>query len=141
MSLYRVCLVLHLAAAFLWLGHMFFWSVFAGPVLKKIGPPETGARLRALSLRMGGLGWPALTVLVATGIVMLGVRGIGVEALVSGQLLATRFGRALSLKLALVLAMIAYQAVFGHRSAPRAIYLNMLAALLVLGASAIVAGR
>jgi len=34
-----------------------------------------------------------------------------------------------------VLAMVGYQLVFGHRPAPRAIYLNMLAALLVLGAS------
>lgn len=141
MSVYGVCMVLHLAAAFLWLGHMFFWSLFSGPVLKSVDPPATGSRLRELSLRSGGLGWPALAVLIATGAVMLGYRGIGPDVLLSGDLLATRYGRALTLKLLLVAGMVGYQAAFGHRGAPRAIYLDMLAALGVLGASVMLAGR
>lgn len=141
MSVYRVCIILHLAAAFLWLGHMFFWSLFSGPVLKKMDPPATGARLRELSLRTGGLGWPALVVLISTGVIMLGYRGIGIETLLSGDLLVTRYGRALTLKLLLVGGMVVYQAAFGHRGAPRAIYLDMLAALGVLGASVMLAGR
>ena len=141
MSVYRVSVILHLAAAFLWLGHMFFWSLFSGPVLKKMDPPATGARLRELSLRTGGLGWPALAILIATGAIMLGYRGIGLETLLSGDLLATRYGRVLTMKLLLVTGMVVYQAAFGHRGAPRAIYLDMLAALGVLGASVMLAGR
>jgi uncharacterized membrane protein len=36
MDWYRVCVVLHLLAAFLWLGHMFVWSLFAKPALKRV---------------------------------------------------------------------------------------------------------
>jgi hypothetical protein len=41
-------------------------------------------------------------------------------------------------KLALVLAMVIYQAVVGHRRAPIAIYLNMLAAVLIVAASVLI---
>ena len=43
--------------------------------------------------------------------------------------------------LLLVTGMVVYQAAFGHRGAPRAIYLDMLAALGVLGASVMLGGR
>jgi uncharacterized membrane protein len=136
-----VVFFLHIAAACLWLGHMFFWSIIAGPALKKIDPPETAGRLRELSMRMGGLGWPALTVLVLTGVYLLSARGIGVGDLFSSSLRATQFGQILLVKLVLVAGMIVYQATMGHRRAPRAIYLNMLAALLIVAASVVVAGR
>ncbi|MGH7541360.1 MAG: hypothetical protein ACRELC_10200 [Gemmatimonadota bacterium] len=140
MTLYRACLVLHVGAALLWLGHMFFWSLFSGPGLKGIAPPEEGDRLRRLSLRGGGLGWPALAVLVVTGATMLDIRGVGLTSLVSGAFLSLPFGRVLGAKLLLVAAMIVYQAAFGHRSAPRAVYANMAAALGVLGLSVALAG-
>ncbi len=140
MTLYRLCIVLHVIAAAVWLGHMFFWSLFAGPGLKKMEDEPTGRELRRLSLAHGGLGWPALAVLLLTGAYMLSARGLGLGDLFSPALLASRFGRALDAKLILVAAMIGYQAVFGHRAAPRAIYANMLAALLVLAASVLMAG-
>ncbi len=139
MSLYRVCIVLHVAAASLWLGHMFFWSLFSGPVLKKIEPAGTAQRLRELSFWMGGLGWPALTVLALTGVYLLAQRGITFDAIASGEVLAVPFGKILAGKLLLVVAMIGYQLKFGHRPAPRAIYLNIMAALLVLSASVFLA--
>jgi hypothetical protein len=43
----------------------------------------------------------------------------------------------LAVKLVLVAGMIAYQAIFAHRSAPIAIYFDMLAALLIIGASVV----
>ncbi len=139
MTLYRLCIVLHVIAAAVWLGHMFFWSLFAGPGLKRMEDADAGRELRRLSLAHGGLGWPALAVLVLTGAYMLAAQGIGLGDLFSPALLASRFGRALDAKLILVAAMIGYQAVFGHRSAPRAIYANMLAGLLVLAASVVLA--
>lgn len=140
MNVFAACFALHLLAAFVWLGHMFFWSLFGGPMLKKIDPPETASRLRAVSMRVGGLGWPALLVLVSTGAYLLGRRGIGLDTLLSAELLATTVGRAIALKLVLVAGMVLYQIAFAHRRAPRAIYLNMLAALLILGASVVLAG-
>jgi len=133
--LYRLSLTLHLLAALVWLGHMFFWSVVSGPALKKVEPAETATLLRELSMRLGGLGWPALAVLVLTGGYMLAIRGITPAVLFSPGALASPMLRALALKLLLVAGMVAYQIAFGHRRAPRAIYLNMLAALIVLGAA------
>ena len=139
MTLYRLCIVLHVAAASLWLGHMFFWSLFSGPVLKSIEPPAAASRLRELSFWLGGMGWPALAILATTGALMLPRHGITWEVLASGGLLETPFGRILAVKLLLVLAMVGYQLKFAHGAAMRAIHWNIAAALLVLAASTLLA--
>jgi uncharacterized membrane protein len=134
--LYWVCISLHLLAASIWLGHMFVWSLIVGPAIKRVEPPATAEFLRARSLFLGGLGWPALVVLIVTGLYLLSVRGISPVDLVTGAAHAAA-GWALTLKLVLVLFMIVYQAVWGHREAGVAIYLDMLAALVVLAASVV----
>jgi uncharacterized membrane protein len=126
--LYWTCVSLHLLAASLWLGHMFVWSLVVGPAQKRIEPAETAALLHQRSLYLGALGWPALAVLLVTGIYMLWYRGFGPVDLLSG---------ALAVKLVAVLFMVAYQIVWAHRPAPVAIYFNILAALIVLGASVV----
>ena len=135
MSLYQVTVALHLVAVTLWFGHMFFWSLAAGPALKKIVPQETADTLRRLSLTMGGLGWPSLVVLWITGYLQLRYRGITLDLLLSGQLFTIPGGWVIGVKLGLVVWMVFYQAVFGHRAAPRAIYLNIAAALAIVGLS------
>ena len=134
--LYWTCVSLHLLAASLWLGHMFVWSLVVGPAQKRIEPAETAALLHQRSLYLGSLGWPALAVLLATGLYMLWYRGIGPGELLSGAAFAAG-GGALAVKLAAVLFMVAYQIVWAHRPAPVAIYFNILAALIVLGASVV----
>ena len=136
---FRICAVLHLLAALIWLGHMFFWSVFSGPVLKKIQPAETAGLLRQLSMHLGGTGWPALGLLLISGSYMLWWRAPGWGELLSLEIFASSYGQVLAAKLALVLFMIAYQAVVGHRPAPRAIFVNMLVATGVLAASVFLA--
>ena len=71
MTVYSICIGLHLLALSLWLGHMFVWSLITGPALKRIEPRETAEMLREASLFRGGLGWPALAVLIPTGLYML----------------------------------------------------------------------
>jgi len=127
---YWLALVLHLSAMGLWLGHMFAWALVVGPAMKRITPPETAELLRERSVWMGGFGWPALIVLVPTGLYLLRFRGIAPADLFSAETYAA--APELGIKLAGVLFMIGYQAVFGHRPAPRAIYVNMAVALLVL---------
>ena len=63
--------MLHLLALTLWLGHMFVWSLIIGPALKRVEPAETAELLRESSLFRGGLGWPALAILVPTGLYLL----------------------------------------------------------------------
>lgn len=132
--LYLICISLHLLAATLWLGHMFVWSLVVGPAQKRIEPAETAELLRERSLYLGGLGWPALAVLVLTGVYMLGQRGLGLVDLMSGAAFAA--DGSLAVKLAAVLFMVVYQIVWAHRASV-AIYGNILAALVVLGASVV----
>ncbi|UCF94172.1 MAG: SMP-30/gluconolactonase/LRE family protein [Desulfobacterales bacterium] len=139
MTLYFLCVALHLLAVTLWIGHMLFWSLFVGPVTKRIEPPETGEFLQKLSVRKGGLGWPALVVLVATGIYILSYKGLTWHALVSGEIFRTPYGYVLSAKLFFVAGMIAYQLFVGHRPAPKLIYADMLAAFCTIALSIVLA--
>jgi hypothetical protein len=141
MTAYLIALVLHFAALSLWLGHMFVWSLVIGPALKRVEPAATAEILREASLFRGGLGWPALAVLVPTGLYLLSFRGISPGDLLSAATYEGTFGAVLATKLAMVAVMIGYQAYFSHRRAPIAIYFDMLAAVVILGASvAIVRG-
>ncbi len=138
MSLYYICIALHLLALSLWLGHMFVWSLIVGPAVKRVEPQETADLLREASLFRGGLGWPALAVLVPTGLYMLHYRGIEMDQLVSGVAFQGSQGTVLAVKLAAVGGMVVYQAVIGHRRAPIAIYFDMLLALVVIAASVVI---
>ena len=135
MNWYNVCIGLHLLALSLWLGHMFVWSLIVGPAMKGIKPAATADTLRAASVSTGGLGWPALAVLLPTGLYLLHARGIELSDLLSGDAFQGSQGMVLAGKLTLVGAMIVYQAVCGHRPASIAVYLNMLAALGIIAAS------
>ena len=135
MNLYIICVCLHVAALALWLGHMFVWSLITGPAMKRMQPAADADMLRECSLFRGGLGWPALAILIPTGLYLLSVRGIMPVDLLSGAAFAGPQGAVLAVKLSLVLVMIGYQSYFGHRSAPVAIYFDMAAAIAIIGAS------
>jgi uncharacterized membrane protein len=137
MSLYSISIGLHLAAMALWLGHMFVWSLVIGPALKALQPAESAELLRERSMYRGGLGWPALAVLLATGLYQLAQRGVSIADLIAGSAFAGQQGCVLAVKLGVVGLMVCYQVVFAHRRAPIAIYFNMLAALIVLAASVV----
>lgn len=132
MLLYRASVILHVLAMALWIGHMLVWSLITGPALKKVEPAATAELLRARSLELGGLGWPALAILVVTGLHLLSLRGIGLLGGFLGE-----GGWPLALKLWCVLGMIAYQAVVGHRQASVAVYANMALALVILACSTV----
>ena len=68
MMLYYLCVALHMLALSLWLGHMFVWSLIVGPAVKRVQPQATADLLREASLFRGGLGWPALAVLIPSGL-------------------------------------------------------------------------
>jgi uncharacterized membrane protein len=132
MSWYQLSIIVHLLAMCFWFGHMFFWTLVIGPVTNRMTPPESGQTLRQVSLRLGGLGWPALGIFIVTGALMLNFRGFGLTEVVSGELFTTPFGRLLGMKFLLIAWMIFYQFTAGHRPAPRLIYINMAAALTIL---------
>jgi hypothetical protein len=67
--------------------------------------------------------------------VLLSYRGVTVEHVLSGTFFLTPPGRIFGLKFLLVGCMIGYQGFVGHRPAPRLIYANMIAALLIVALS------
>ena len=140
---YYVLVSVHVLAAMLWLGGMLFLGVVGAPVLRAVDPPALRQQLfQLLGLRFRTVGWIAIAVLLATGVLMLHSRGLlrwsGV--LGSPAFWRTTFGVALAAKLVAVVTMIAVSAVHdfllgpaaGRATAgsPRALALRRNAALL-----------
>ena len=106
---YYVVVTVHVLAALLWLGGMFFLGVVGAPVLRAIEPAALRQRLfHDLGSRFRRAGWIAIAVLVTTGVIMLRARGLlhwsGV--LGSAAFWRTSLGFVLGAKLATVVTMI-----------------------------------
>ena len=120
---YYVVVTIHVLAAMLWLGGMLFLGVVGAPVLRAVEPPALRQRLfHQLGLRFRTTGWVAIAVLVATGVIMLGFRGLlhwsGVFG--SAAFWRTAFGMALAAKVATVVTMIVVSAVHDFLLGPAA---------------------
>ena len=65
---YYVNVTVHVLAALLWLGGMFFLGVVGAPVLRAVNPPALRQELfQRLGLRFRTIGWWAIGVLVILG--------------------------------------------------------------------------
>jgi copper resistance protein D len=107
-ALYFANVTLHVFAALLWLGGMFFFALVGAPVLRKIEPASLRAELfRRLGERFRGIAWIAIGVLLVTGTLNLHFRGLlQWDVLSSGPFWATPYGRALAWKLGAVTVML-----------------------------------
>ena len=122
MSLYLLNVTLHLLAALLWLGGMFFFAIVGAPVLRKVEPPELRAELfRRLGEQFRIVGWIAIVVLLLTGVLNLHFRGLlSGSILLAAEFWGSRYGTALAWKLAAVTAMLVIQAVHDFAVGPSA---------------------
>ncbi len=122
MSLYYLNVTIHVLAALLWLGGMFFLAVVGAPALRAVEPPALRAELfRALGVRFRTAGWIAIVVLLVTGVFNLHFRGVlRADVLTNGAFWATPFGTALAWKLCAVALMILFSAVHDFVLGPRA---------------------
>lgn len=122
MSLYHLNVTVHLLAALLWLGGMFFLGVVGAPVLRKVEPPALRAQLfNQLGRAFRTAGWWSIAVLLVTGTLNLYYRNVlSWSVLGSGSFWATSYGRALAVKLLSVLLMISISAVHDFRHGPAA---------------------
>jgi len=123
-GLYLLNVTVHVLAAVLWLGGMFFLALVGAPVLRKVEPPALRAALfRDLGRKCRSWGWVSIGVLLATGVGNLYFRGVltGVS-IGSAHFWRTPFGGALEVKLACVILMIVVQAIhdfhWGRRRPP-----------------------
>jgi uncharacterized membrane protein len=121
-SLYHLNVTLHVLAALLWLGGMFFLGVVGAPVLRKVEPPELRAQLfQQLGTAFRTVGWASIIVLLVTGTLNLHYRSVlSWSVLGSGSFWATSYGSALAVKLIAVLLMVGISAVHDFRHGPRA---------------------
>ena len=108
-TLYYINVTIHVLAAMLWLGGMFFLGAVGAPVLRAIEPPALRQRLfQQLGLRARTLGWWAIAIPLVTGTLNLWFRGWlhwdGV--LGSGAFWRTGIGVALAAKLIAVTTMV-----------------------------------
>lgn len=121
-TLYLANVVLHVLAALVWLGGMFFFALVVAPVLRRVESAATRAELfRAAGERFRTVGWICVALLLLTGTLNLYFRGIlDVETLGSGAFWASPYGRALGWKLAGVAGMLAISAVHDFVHGPAA---------------------
>jgi uncharacterized membrane protein len=121
--LYYINVTVHVLAAMLWLGGMFFLGAVGAPVLRAIEPPPLRQRLfQELGLRFRRVGWSAIAVLLITGVINLHYRGWlqWGGALGSREFWRASVGHALAAKLALVALMLAISAIHDFILGPRA---------------------
>lgn len=121
--LYYANVTIHVLAAMLWLGGMFFLGVVGAPVLRAVEPPALRQRLfQTLGTRARNVGWWAIAVLLVTGFANLHFRGWlhwdGVLA--SRAFWETGSGHALALKLVAVSTMLIVSATHDFILGPRA---------------------
>lgn len=117
---YWINVTVHVLAAMLWLGGMFFLAAVGAPVLRAVEPPSLRAELfRRLGERFRGVGWGAIGVLVATGVLNLHFRGL-LRVLDDGAFWVSGYGHALAWKLAAVGTMIAVSALHDFVLGPAA---------------------
>ena len=121
-ALYYANVTLHVLAALLWLGGMFFLAAVGAPVLRTVQPPELRMELfRRLGERFRTVGWGAITVLLVTGTVNLYYRGLlSAEVWSSPEFWESRLGRALAWKLGAVAVMLLISSVHDFLTGPAA---------------------
>jgi putative copper resistance protein D len=140
--MYYTTVTIHVLAALLWLGGMFFLAVVGAPVLRRIEDVRLRRDLfKQLGVQFRNVGWMAIGVLLVTGVLNMHFRGVlSWPTLSDPAFWATRYGTALGWKLGAVAVMLGIQAVhdfwFGPASSraepgtPEAIALRRRAALL-----------
>ncbi len=113
MYFFRISIVLiHVLAAFIWLGGMFFIALVAVPALRTIEPPEKRIELLAdTARRFRGVSWIAILVLLATGVVNAINHGVTSEMISTGAIFLSNFGKVLTVKVILVLIMVVLSAI------------------------------
>ena len=104
-SLYYANVTVHVLAAMLWVGGMFFLGLIGAPVLRAVEPPALRQRLfQELGLRFRTTGWWAIGILLVTGVVNLHYKGwLGWDGVLGSPLVwQTPMGHALAIKLVAV---------------------------------------
>ena len=149
MEMYLLAVYLHILAVVFWVGYILFWAILIGPLARQFKTSEQNqllARINGTSwppgsipipyrLKLPGLGWTALVILIVTGGFILHSRGVMLPLIISGAPFISRFGQVLAAKLVLVIGLATGQLLLTYRPSSRLIYLELLTTLLIVGLS------
>ncbi len=103
--LYRFSVWLHLVAACVWVGGIFFFALVLVPVLRRARGAASTDLVRAVGTRFRRVGWTNIAVLVVTGTINL-VSRYPADDLATAAFWLSPFGHVLLVKLVLVSAMV-----------------------------------
>jgi len=117
---YWVSVTLHVLAALLWLGGMFFLALVGAPALRTLEPALRQRLFRDLGQRFRSVGWVSLAILIVTGVANLHYRGWlhWEHVLGDAAFWRTPPGAALGWKLVAVAAMLAVQGIHDFALGP-----------------------
>jgi putative copper resistance protein D len=115
---YQLSVYVHILGAVIWVGGMLFLALVVVPVSRRLPSAERGAFIGAIGRRFRAVGWACIALLVVTGAMSSGYRGVTWESIASGRLFGSAFGRILATKLALVAAMLVLSAIHDFAVGP-----------------------
>lgn len=119
-AIYLVSVWVHILAATVWVGGLFFVALVLVPWLKRGDRALAGAFFRDTGERFRGVGWTCFAILLVTGVFNLWVRGVRLADFVSLTWIASPFGVTVVLKLAAFSAVLVVSAFHDFVVGPRA---------------------
>jgi uncharacterized membrane protein len=123
--LYVMAVWIHILTVAIWIGAMFF------------SDPNSIRIASRLAEKYHGVGWYAQAVLWTTGLFMLQYRGVSLRTLFSADFISSSWGRTVWAKLLLVLVLLAFQIVVGHKPS-KLVYGYILVAFVVVALSVLI---
>lgn len=123
-SAYLMAVWVHILMVCVWIGAMFF------------SDPHSTRFFSRLLEKIHGIGWYAQAVLWSTGLFMLYYRGISPGQLFSADFIASRWGQLMWAKIGLVLTLLVFQIMVGHKPS-KLIYGYVLVAFIIVCLSVI----
>lgn len=121
--LYLTSVWIHVLAATLWIGGLFFIVLVVVPWLRsggRAGSVDAGAFLRETGERFRAVGWICFGLVLVTGTFNLWVRGVRLEHLVDPGWWTSGFGSAVGLKLLAFVVVIVVSLIHDFRVGPAA---------------------
>lgn len=120
--LFKLALFFHIISAIFWVGGMLFLVLVIAPYLKTLSDPKDKSRIyQTVGKQYRFWGWVAIITLLVTGPVMLSTfYGIPPRKIFDPSLHSSAFGRALAIKLALVILIVLSALVHDFWIGPRA---------------------
>jgi len=120
LALYLFSVWVHILAATVWVGGMFFLVLVVVPWLRQGGRANAGTFLRETGERFRSVGWICFALLLVSGTFNLWMRGVRLADFTRSAWLTSPFGKAVVLKLSLFAIVLCISAIHDFSVGPKA---------------------